>query len=295
MFRQGILHIYSALILLAVCSGAQCAWEAEPEDTLQLPRPEHIVIAIFENKNFDQVYDTSAAPYIQSLLQDPHTAVFTRSLAMGHPSQPNYFWMFSGDDQQMTTNDRPPYKFNTPNLADALLDAGYDFVTYSEGLPYTGYDGDQHGYYVRKHNPVANWMGVEEHQVPIETNKPFTAFPVDPDDLPTVSYVVPDLINGMHDGSIEQGDAWLELHLSEYIEYAKTHNALFILTFDETGYDVTDNRILTFVVGRDVVPGTFDTPVSHVNWLRTIEDMYDLPHSGMAAYLEPVSGCWRTE
>jgi hypothetical protein len=36
------------------------------------------------------------------------------------------------------------------------------------------------------------------------------------DALPTVSIVVPNLVNDMHDGSISQGDAWFWNNLSGY-------------------------------------------------------------------------------
>lgn len=288
------LRFLSISVLVGLSFGSTCNFVNPDEALVVLPRPDHIVIVIMENKNYDQIFDTSAAPFIQSLMYDEHTAVFTNSRAMGHPSQPNYFWMFSGDDQDITTNDRPPGRFNTPNLAASLQDAGYTFKTYAEGLPYAGFDGDISGQYVRRHNPVTNWAGVHDHQVDATLSVPFTSFPDNFNNLPTISYVIPDMINGMHDGTVTQGDAWLELHLSDYINYTLNHNALFVLTFDETGYDVTDNRIFTMVIGRDVVPGMYDTPISHINWLRTWEDMYRLKHAGLAGYLEPVTNCWKT-
>lgn len=292
MIKIGQIGVIVAMNLFAL--GADCNWENTDPATPVLPRPDHIVIVILENKNFDQVFDTSAAPYLQSLINGDHTAVFTDSRAMGHPSQPNYFWMFSGEDQGVTTNDRPAVKFNTPNLAASLEAAGYSFKTYSEGLPYAGYDGDQYDLYVRKHNPMMNWVGIYNYQIDAALSQPFTSFPENYKQLPTLCYVVPDLINGMHDGTIAQGDDWLELHMSDYIDYAINNNALFVLTFDETGYDVTDNRILTMVIGRDVVPGLYHTSVSHINWLRTWEDMYGLQHAGLSGYLEPVTNCWKT-
>lgn len=291
-------HLFRQLLLIVISwsfCGSTCTPSPLSCTSANFPKPDHIVIVILENKNFDQVYDTSAAPFIQSLIRDTiHTAVFTDSRAMGHPSQPNYFWLFSGDDQGITTNDRPAAYFNTPNLAAGLLHEGHTFLTYSEGLPYAGYDGDQFGQYVRKHNPVACWAGKDQYQVDATLSVPFTDFPVDFAQLPTISYVVPDLINGMHDGSVTQGDAWLKTHMETFIQYAKTHSALFVLTFDETGYEVTDNRILTLLIGRDVQGGHYDTPVSHINWLRTWEAMYDLPEAGMADIL-PVIDWWKTE
>ncbi len=283
-----------SLTLLAIgFSGISCETDIPLSAPTTLPRPDNVVVVILENKSIAQVYDTSIAPFIQTLVQDSNTAVFMNSLAMGHPSQPNYLWMISGDNQLITTNDRPPYYFTTPNLAASLLNAGFTFATFSEGLPYTGFDGDTYGLYVRKHNPVTNWVGTDSNQVPPEVNRPFSEFPDDFSELPTFSYVVPDMINGMHDGSITQGDTWLQENMSDLIEYARTHNMVFMITFDETGYDVTDNRILTLAIGGCVKGGIYDTPVSHVNWLRTFEEMYGLPHAGLSSELYPMTECWK--
>lgn len=277
--------------LIATTTG--CAFE--PDSTQRVvPKPEHVVVVMFENKDFAQVYDTSIAPYLQTLINDPMTAVFTNSLAMGHPSQPNYFWWFSGDDQGITTNDRPPHKFNTPNLASELIKAGYSFCSYSEDLPFPGFDGDtsESGLYVRRHNPVTNWTGLGLNQVSPDLNQPFSAFPPNYDLLPTFSFIVPNMINGMHDGTITQGDIWLQDNLADYVEYCRNNPSILIVTFDETTYNVTDNRILTLCFGSLVNGGHYDTPVSHVNFLHTFEEMYELPHAGLSGYLEPVTDCW---
>jgi hypothetical protein len=109
----------------------------------------------------------------------------------------------------------------------------------------------------------------------------------------------------MHDGkiaeSIPAGDAWLKEHLDGYYQWAKTHNSLLILTFDESddkeGYagltnpwvEPTDelrkdlqNRIVTIFAGARIKPSDYpEGPgVTHVNLLRTLEAMYGLPRSG---------------
>jgi len=71
-------------------------------------------------------------------------------------------------------------------------------------------------------------MGSGVNQIPPTTNQPFTAFPADYTKLPTVSFVIPDLDNDMHDGTISMGDSWLKNNLDKYIQWAKTHNSLFV-------------------------------------------------------------------
>ena len=59
-----------------------------------VPRPDHVVIAIEENKSFGKIISSASAPYINSLAE--HGALFVSSFAVTHPSQPNYLALFSG-------------------------------------------------------------------------------------------------------------------------------------------------------------------------------------------------------
>jgi uncharacterized protein (DUF1501 family) len=51
--------------------------------------------------------------------------------------------------------------------------------------------------------------------------------------LPTVSFVVPNLANDMHDGSVGAADNWLKTNIGSYATWAMSHNSLLIVTWDE--------------------------------------------------------------
>jgi phosphatidylinositol-3-phosphatase len=258
-----------------------------------LPKPDHIVIAIFENHGYSQIIGSGSAPYINSLVNDPFSANFINSYAIEHPSQPNYLDLYSGSNQGVTDDKHPQNEpFITANLGRQLIKTGKSYATYSEDLPNVGYNGDTYGSYARKHNPAANWMGTGRNQIPSATNKPFTAFPTDFTKLPTVSIVVPNLNNDMHDGSISTGDTWLKGHLNNYVQWTKTHNSLFILTFDEDDGS-HGNHIVTIFIGSAVKHRQYSSKISHYNVLRTIEDMYMLPYAGKAANVNPITRCWK--
>ena len=260
-----------------------------------IPVPEHIVICIMENKGFQQIIDSfNIAPFINALAYDPMSALFTQSYGIEHPSQPNYLDLFSGSNQGMNNNNVPPAHFTTPNLARELLDAGKTFIGYSENLPYTGCDTIRSGNYERKHNPVANWMGNGVNQVPDTCNQPFSNFPNDFTLLPTVCYVVPDQANDMHNGTITTGDSWIAAHLDGYIQWARTNNSLFILTFDEDN-SAYNNRIVTIFTGPMVRGGTYSKYMNHFSLLRTLEDIYATDHAGHATNVESVRECWLSD
>src|SRR4030095_10297470 len=65
------------------------------------------------------------------------------------------------------------------------------------------------------------------------TTRPFSAFPRDYRNLPTVAFVSPNMRHGMHDCSVRTGDRWMKEHFDRYARWAERHNSLLIVTFDE--------------------------------------------------------------
>jgi len=248
-----------------------------------VPRPDHVVIAIFENKKANSIFGNSQAPYINSLANAG--AKFTQSFAIEHPSEPNYLDLFSGSNQGVT-DDSCPHTFSTDNIGAELIGAGLTFGGYSEGLPSVGSTTCSSGNYARKHNPWVNFTNV-----PSGDNLPYTSFPTDYSTLPTVSWVVPDLCDDMHDCTIATGDTWLKNSLDGYAQWAATHNSLLIVTFDEDDGS-GGNNIATLFYGQPVRTGTYTEHIDHFDVLRTIEDMYGLPFAGNAAGATPIIDVW---
>ncbi len=260
----------------------------------QIPKPAHVVIVILENRAYNQIIGSSAAPFINSLVKSKDGALFTNFHAITHPSQPNYLALFSGSVQGIKNDGKPKnLPFTTPNLGNELLEKGYTFAGYSEDLPGVGFAGVSSGLYVRKHNPWVNWQDSKKNGLPDRVNLPLTRFPKNYKFLPVVSFVIPNLDNDMHNGSIKRGDKWIREHLKGYIEWAKKHNSLFILTFDEDNFTPV-NKIPTLLVGEMVKQGRYSRRLNHYNLLRTIEEMYGLAHAGISADSSAISGCWKT-
>ncbi len=269
-------------------------------------RYDHVVIVIEENTDYAQVLGNRVnAPFINELADGGVN--FTEFYAITHPSQPNYIHLFSGDNQGVDSNTIPAtYPWSTPNLGAALVAAGATFAGYSEDLPAIG-DRDTVGtdlvvgattytLYRRKHNPWANWQAAEgtapipANQLRFDTNLRFADFPTDFTQLPDVAIVVPNQQNDMHDGTVRMGDDWLRANFAAYAQWARTHNSLLIVTFDEDNLS-GPNKIPTVFYGAGLTPGTVnDTRWTLHNLLRTIEDMHGATHSGRAAKLRPITG-----
>ncbi|MCW3077841.1 MAG: acid phosphatase [Bacteroidetes bacterium] len=260
----------------------------------QIPRPDHVVMVMFENKGYSQIVGSSSAPFINALISDTNTALLSNSYALTHPSQPNYIRLYSGAEQGVYDNNLPANTpFTTCNLGASLLAGEFTFKGYSESMPSEGFLGST-SLYVRRHNPWSNWQGYQANNIPPSVNQPFTAFPSDFNQLADVSIVVPNLINCMHDGSVQDGDTWLATNMNGYIQWAKTHNSLLIVTFDEDN-GAENNHVLTFFNGPMVKSGSYSTYINHYNLLRTLEDMYNLSPCGYSSHKQAVNFIWKSK
>jgi acid phosphatase len=249
-----------------------------------VPRPAHVVVVVMENHSFADIVGSPDAPYLTSLAA--RGADFTHAYAITHPSEPNYLALFSGSTQGVTS-DACPVRFAAPNLGAALLAAGQTFAGYSEDLPAQGSPTCAAGNYARKHVP---WTDFSD--LPAAVNEPFTSWPSgNYGRLPTVSFVIPNLCDDMHNCPVSAGDAWLRAHLDGYATWALTHDGLLIVTWDEDDGSAA-NQIPTIFVGQRVRPGRYPTPITHYSVLRTIEDAFGLPHDGAAADAPPITGVW---
>ena len=315
------------IAIVVLCMARTALAADRPAWPATLPVYDHIVIVIEENKNFEQILGgRSEAPYLRKLAAEG--ASFERMFAEEHFSQGNYFWLFSGSNQNVGFVDRvpskanhPDYPFRSSNLGEQLIKKGLSFKGYSQSLPNIGSTVDfdppncraEQCVYARKHVPWISFANVPNGTtVETSSNLRFADFPKDYTTLPTVAFVVPNLNNDMHNGkpaqSIPAGDNWLRQNLDDYYQWAKTHNSLLIVTFDEnddqSGYtgltnpligpdprypprynrllrDI-QNRIVTIFAGAHIKPGSYSEGrgITHVNILRTLEAMYGLPNSG---------------
>jgi phosphatidylinositol-3-phosphatase len=306
------ISLLCTVALLAAAPMLSAAAADLPPWPASLPKYDHIVIVVEENRDYDQIIGNPVAPYLNKLAAEG--ANLSRMFAEEHFSQGNYFWLFSGSNQNVGfLNQVPQSTFTASNLGQQLMARGLSFKGYSQSLPAIGSDIDatpancrDDCVYGRKHVPWISFANVlNGTTVETSSNLRFADFPSDYSKLPTVAFVIPDMEHDMHNGpskaSIPAADLWLHQNLDGYYRWAKSHNSLLIVTFDEnedkteiTGltdpavnpdhdrslYD-RQNRIATIFAGAFVRPNYAEpSSITHVNILRTIEAMYGLPKSG---------------
>lgn len=292
---------------------------------------DHVVVVILENHSYQEILEDAGATYINGTLR-PNSANITGSYGLQHPSQPNYYWLFSGYNQGITT-DTPPSSpvYSTPNLYTVLTSQGLTFGGYAEYYPGQANQYNDSTNYAVRHVP---WLGFSN--IPSNLTQDFTSFPTTEAgyaSLPTVSFVIPGLNHDMHDYdnsgnevsdqanstiAINNGDAWLQENMDGYIQWAKTHNSLFILTTDEDSSadwatppavenadDLTasnlgpnasgpsgPNQITTIFAGANIVAGDYaeGNGITGVNVLRTLESFYGLTPNGGQSELALAAG-----
>lgn len=285
--RRARTAIASALAFTAAAVGLWTGLGGSSSAASGVPAPDHVVVVVFENHAYNQVIGSSSAPYINSLRTGG--ANLSQAHAETHPSQPNYYALFSGSTQGVTDDSCVTPGFSSAaNLASELIAAGKSWASYNESLPGQGSTTCGSGRYAQKHNP---WFGFSN--VPTSSAKTFTQFPADYSALPDVSFVIPNLCSDMHDCSVSTGDTWLKDNLGAYATWARTHNSLLVVTFDEDNR-FSGNRIPTVLYGQPVTAGSSSsTTYDHYDLLRTLEDSQGLTaHAGNASSASDITGIW---
>ncbi len=297
MFKWFIIAFYNYLLKmkyllsLPALAALACLSFVNYKPAPAIPTYKHVIVVVEENHNYDALIGSPNSPYISWLSE--HGALFTDSHGVTHPSQANYIALFSGGLQGVVADECLEGKiFTTPNLGAALINKGFTFKGFAQTMPSVGFLPCYYktstltgqALYGRKHCPWVNWQGKGPNNFPASLSQPMTAFPSDYNKLPTLAFVIPDMDNDMHNigapggaAAIQRGDKWLKANIAKYAEWAKTHDSLLIVTFDEDDSRTSANQIPTIFYGAHVKTGKYSEHITHYNVLHTIEAMFKLP------------------
>jgi hypothetical protein len=254
-----------------------------------------VFVILMENNNWSDIYQSSAAPYINSLLPKASwcTQYFDNPLAV-HPSEPNYIWIEAGFHLGLVTDRDPgPTNVSSADHLTKLMDAaGVSWKTYAEDAPAGTCPIETRGNYAPKHVPAVFFTDVVGDP-PSATSPqcirhvvPFTSLEKDLSTGAVAQYdfIVPNLCSDMHGGpgcprtdDITQGDDWLS-HAVPMILQSKAYadgGALFI-TWDESEHG--EHPIGMIVLSPDAKGGGYQSTMRyfHSSLLRTVEEVFDL-------------------
>jgi acid phosphatase len=162
-----------------------------------------------------------------------------------------------------------------------------------------GYTGCGSGAYVKKHNPLAYFSDVANSS---EKNNlvPFTQFSKDRtnDTLPNFSFIVPNLNDDAHDGTLTQADNWLKTNIAPLLAssmFKTGGTGLLIIVFDESVTSDTAHgggHVAAVVIGPKVKPGSKTaTLYQHQNTLKTLMEALGVKnYPGAAGSAQPITG-----
>jgi phosphatidylinositol-3-phosphatase len=244
---------------------------APPAGTGTIPASNHVFVVVEENHSYSSVIGSSAMPYLNSLASKYGLA--TQYYANTHPSIGNYFMLTAG--QTITNNDSYCSTLTQDNIVRHLLTAGKTWKSYAESLPSTGYTGCGSGSYVKRHNPLAYFSDVANSSE--KSNLvPFSTFAGDLANsrLPQFSFIVPNLLNDAHDGSLSTADNWLKTNIAPLVASATFQkDGILIIVFDEsldTDIQHGGGHVACLVIGPKVRSGAKSTTIyQHQNVLKT--------------------------
>jgi acid phosphatase len=255
------------------------------------------MVVMMENKNYDEVIGQAATqPYTNALASTYGLA--TQSYAFNHPSLPNYLDLVSGSNQGVKDDlspscPDPSHCFpSVSTLADQLAAASVSEKAYAEGLP-ADPTNDSGGYAVR-HFP---WEYFPNTKMPIADASTLLT------DLnaaapPDFVWYTPNLTNDEHDGTVQEGDAFLSTLIPQIqaTPWYKVGGQI-IIEWDEaedtdtSGVNGTFGGHVPTIVVSDALqaaPQQDATPVNTAGILASIEDRFGVSHLSAAA--DPANG-----
>ncbi len=257
-----------------------------------IPAFEHIVIIVFENKEFGTVIGNRRMPYFNRLAQE--YTLLTQHYAVTHPSLLNYLAMIGGDTFGIKRNCEDCF-IQAPNLADFIEASGRSWKTYQESMPRPCFIGSTLKY-AQKHNPFIYFDSIRLDPARCQRIVPLTELFTDLEQgtLPNFAFITPNLCNSAHDCGLEVADAWLQDLLSKLWPALEASGApyLIVLTWDEGQGSHSccglppeaGGRIATVLISPQARRQFQDaTPYTHYSLLKTILMAWNLPLFGHAA------------
>jgi acid phosphatase len=255
-----------------------------------VPASNHVFLLVEENHRYSDVIGSGAMPYLSSLASKYGLA--TQYYANTHPSIGNYFMLTTG--QILTNNDSDCGTYSSDNIVRHLIAAGKTWKSYAQSLPSVGYTGCDTGAYVKRHNPFSYFNDVADSSSEKLNLVPFTQFPTDlaNDQLPQFSFIVPDVNNDAHNGTLAQADTWLQQNIAPLLSSSAFQtDGILIIVFDEAETADTQGgggHVLAVVIGPKVKPGYVSTTTyQHQSTLRTLLEALGLDTSLGAASSAP--------
>jgi phosphatidylinositol-3-phosphatase len=214
----------AAAVASACAAAAPASPTSHPCGTLATaPVYTHVIWVLMENHSYNTIIGSSQAPYINSLACACGLATNYHNIS--HPSLPNYVGMTSGLGYAALQKFKPDCNPSPgcSTSAASIFGQGETCKAYEESMPSNCYPVNA-GEYAVRHNPppcFSTLAGCSSFDVPYSQ----LAGDLAAGTLPAFSFITPNVINDMHDGTIADGDNWLKANLPVIFKAPSTRTA----------------------------------------------------------------------
>jgi hypothetical protein len=262
-----------------------------------VPVLDHVVIFMFQNKEFTSVIKNTQMPVFNQFA-DEYT-LLEGYYAVTHPSLPNYIALIAGDTFGIET-DYPNVVLNAPILPDSIEASGRTWKAYMESMPEACGLQDTLSY-VQKHNPFVFFKSIREnlsrcreHIVPLEE----LGRDIQQGTLPNYVFISPNLCHSGHETTTRPDDCgyrdvdhWMAGWLDQLVYYpGLMDKGVIVLDWDEgqgnhtcCGFESGGGRVATVLISNRVEQGFVDpNPYTHYSLVRTIAESWSMPAPGNA-------------
>lgn len=254
------------------------------------PVVDHVFTVLMENQDYGSIIGSPQAPYINRLAAQGTLA--TNYHAVAHPSLPNYLALTGGVSyaaNSCVSADGDPTGSclqTAPSIADSIEALGRTWKGYMEDMPAPCTLSNSGSYAVR-HNPFVYYQAIQS-TARCNNDVPYTSLATDlrsSGTTPNYAWITPNVINDMHDGTVAQGDAWLQANLPAIFNSPAwtTQHSILMLVWDEDN-GATGNQVPAVILGSPGtgvnVRATTSADYSHYSLLRTVDWLWNLTPVG---------------
>jgi hypothetical protein len=247
-----------------------------------------VFVVVFENHNWSDIVNNSAAPYINQLLSQASHAENYRNPPGVHPSAPNYLWLEGGQDFGLiggSTFTPAVYGQSTSqHLVTQLKNAGISWKAYQESMPPGQCPLTDASPYAVRHDPFVFFNDVTDNQ---SLNSPYCLAHVRPyTDLAAdltqgttgrYNFITPNVCHDMHDCGIGAGDTWLSSELPKILQSSvyQQGGAVFIV-WDEGAGSTSDGPIGLIALSPAAKGHGYSSavPYTHSSLLLTLQEIF---------------------
>ena len=203
-------------------------------------------------------------------------AYATSYRAIRHPSLPNYIAIAAGSTLGVTDDANPSsHRLTGNNVFRQALRSRHTAKVYAESMP--GHCAlSTSGRYAVRHNPWTYFSAPADRAACRKYDVSATRLAGDSaaGTLPNVGFVIPDVVDDAHDGTLAQADSWISRQIATLTAGPdwRSGRLAIVVTADEDDRH-SGNKVLTVVATKTQPRRVVTTPLTHYSLTGFLEDV----------------------